>query len=290
MSESRSLLSMIEERIAAGNYHLPTRTRVATELHELAGDPDFAMERVINLISGDAALTGEVLRVANSALYSGLSKVATVQGAIVRLGAKHVFRLAMQVCEKDLYRVRSPELNSLMDPLWQHTMGVAHGSAWLAQKLGYRDLEQTAFVGGLMHDVGKLLLVKVVDDVFSAPDAPGGLTDRLVREIFESAHTTRGYELAQEWGLPEEYGRIIRDHHQEDLSQSGTLMNLVSLANKACRRLGIGIDSEPSLILTVTDEAQTLGAGDIALAELLVALEDLQQEAMQSAATAPVVR
>ena len=51
MNESRSLLSMIEERIAAGNYHLPTRTRVATELHELAGDPDFAMERVINLIS-----------------------------------------------------------------------------------------------------------------------------------------------------------------------------------------------------------------------------------------------
>jgi putative nucleotidyltransferase with HDIG domain len=285
MNDGRSLLSMIEERIAAGDYHLPTRTRVATELHTLAGNPDFEIEHVINLITNDAALTGEVLRVANSALYSGLSKVATVRNAIVRLGSKQVFRLAMQTCEKDQYRARSPELNELMEPLWQHTVGVAHGAAWLAQKLGYRDLEQTAFVGGLMHDVGKLLLVKVIDDVFSAPDAPGGLTGRLVREILESAHTTRGFELAQEWGLPEEYGRIIRDHHQEDLSQSGTLINLVSLANKACLRLGIGIDCESSLILAVTDEAQTLGAGDIALAQLLVALEDLQQENHGSAVT-----
>lgn len=285
MNDSRSLLSMIEERIAAGDYHLPTRTRVATELHTLTGNPDFEIEHVIRLITNDAALTGEVLRVANCTLYSGLSKVATVRNAIVRLGSKQVFRLAMQACEKDQYRARSPELNELMEPLWQHTVGVAHGAAWLAQKLGYRDLEQTAFVGGLMHDVGKLLLVKVIDDVFNAPDAPGGLTGRLVREIMESAHTTRGFELAQEWGLPEEYGRIIRDHHQEDLSQSGTLINLVSLANKACLRLGIGIDCESSLILSVTDEAQTLGAGDIALAQLLVALEDLQQESHGSTVT-----
>lgn len=278
MSESRSLLSMIEERIAAGDYHLPARRHVATELHSLAGDPDFEIERVIRLITSDAALTGEVLRVANSALYAGLSKVGTVHGAIVRLGSKQVFRLAMQACEKEQYKARAPELNDLMEPLWQHATGVAHGAAWLAQKLGYRDLEQTAFVGGLMHDVGKLLLVKVIDDIFSATDAPGGLTGRLVREILESAHTTRGYELAQEWGLPEDYGRIIRDHHQEDLSQGGTLINLVSLANKACQRLGLGIDSEPSLVLVVTDEAMTLGAGDIVLAQLLVALEDLQQE------------
>ena len=284
MSEGRSLLSMIEERIAAGDYRLPARSQVSSQLHALAGDPDFEIEKVVGLIASDAALTGEVLRVANSALYAGLSKVATVREAIVRLGSRQVFRLAMQTCEKEQYRAQSPVLDALMEPLWRHTLGVAHGSAWLAQKLGYRDLEQTAFVGGLMHDVGKLLLVKVIDDIFAAPEAPGGLNDQLVREILESAHTTRGFDLAQGWGLPEEYGRIIRDHHQEDLSQAGTLMNLVSLANKACLRMGLGTDCEPSLILAVTDEAQTLGAGDIVLAQLLVSLEDLQAELEGTAA------
>jgi HD-like signal output (HDOD) protein len=162
---------------------------------------------------------------------------------------------------------------------------VAHGAAWLSRKLGYGSLEQHAFVGGLMHDVGKLLLVKVIDDIFSENEAPGGLTERLMHEILDSAHTTRGFELAQAWGLPDDYAQVIRDHHLEDLTQSGNLVNLVSLANKACRRLGLGVESEPSIILAVTDEAQLLGAGDIVLAQLMVSLEDLQAE-MNGAAIA----
>ena len=168
----------------------------------------------------------------------------------------------------------------MLEPLWLHAQGVAHGAAWLARKLGYRDLEQTAFVGGLLHDVGKLLLVKVIDDIFAAQTGQVMVTEHLVREILDSAHTTSGYELAMGWGLPEEYGRIIRDHHREDLGQAGTLINLVSLSDKACRRLGLGMEHDPSIVLAVTDEATTLGAGDIVLAQLLVSLEDVLKEAV----------
>lgn len=277
MSESRSLLAMIAERIEAGDYSLPARDRVSTELHELVRDPEYDSAAVVRLITGDAALTTEILRVANGALYAGLSKVATVRDAVVRLGSQQVLHVAVQACEKQQYRARSPLLAGLMEPLWVHAASVAHGSAWLAEKLGYRDLAPTAFVGGLLHDAGKLLLVKVIDDIFAEGDAPGGLTARLVEEILESLHTTQGHALAEAWGLPDEYVRVIRDHHQEDLSQAGTLVNLVSLANKACVRLGLGLSHEPSLVLAVAEEAQTLGASDIALAQLLVALEDLQQ-------------
>ena len=80
------------------------------------------------------------------------------------------------------------------------------------------------------------------------------------------------------WGLPEQYVQVIREHHREDLAHAGTLVNLVSLANKACRRIGLGLASEPSIVLPVTDEALMLGAGDIVLAQLVVSLEDLQAE------------
>lgn len=280
MNGERSLLSMIEQRIASGDFCLPARGRASVELHALASDPDFDMSRVVALITADAALTGEVLRVANGALYSGLAKVCTVQEGIIRLGSARVFQLAVQTCEKQQYRARSPVLTALLEPLWLHSMGVANGAAWLARKLGYRDLEQTAFVGGLLHDVGKLLLVKVIDDIFAAEQGGVVVTENLVREILDSAHTSSGYELAKAWELPDEYGRIIRDHHLEDLSQSGTLINLVALANKGCRRLGLGTTHEPSLVLAVTDEAATLGAGDIVLAQLLVSLEDVLKEAV----------
>lgn len=280
MNGETSLLSMIEERIAAGEYCLPARGRVSAELHSLASDPEFDMARVVTLISGDAALTSEVLRVANGALYAGLTKVGTVHDGIVRLGSARVFQLAVQTCEKEQYRAHSPVLAGMLEPLWLHAQGVAHGAAWLARKLGYRDLEQTAFVGGLLHDVGKLLLVKVIDDIFAAQPGQVMVTEHLVREILDSAHTTSGYELAMGWGLPEEYGRIIRDHHREDLGQAGTLINLVSLSDKACRRLGLGMEHDPSIVLAVTDEATTLGAGDIVLAQLLVSLEDVLKEAV----------
>ena len=52
----------------------------------------------------------------------------------------------------------------------------------------------------------------------------------------------------------------------------------MSLANKACHRTGLGLKTEPSLVLPVTDEALQLGAGDIVLAQLVVSLEDLQAE------------
>ncbi|MBK8166967.1 MAG: HDOD domain-containing protein [bacterium] len=286
MSGERSLLVMIEERIAAGRFELPARSRVATELHRLVSDPEVDLAKVAALIAGDAALTGEVLRAANGALYAGLSKVATVREASVRLGTSQLLRVAVQTCEKQQYCARSPMLKGFMEPLWQHSLGVAHGAAWLARKLGYRDLEQVAFVGGLLHDVGKLLLIKVIEDVFVDEGLHEDLSERLVLEILESAHTTRGFDLARGWGLPDEYGLVIRDHHLDDLSQAGTLINLVSLANKACRRLGIGIDADTSLVLAVTEEAATLGAGDIVLAQLMVELED-QLEAGETAGTAP---
>lgn len=277
MSGARSLLAMIEERIAAGRFELPARSQAAAELHRLVADPDVDLARVATLIGGDAALTGEVLRAANSALYAGLSKVATVREASVRLGTAQLLRVAVQACEKQQYCAGSPVLKALMEPLWQHSVGVAHGSAWLARKLGYRDLEQVAFVGGLLHDVGKLLLIKVIEDVFVEEGLGAELSAPLVQEILESAHATRGFDLAQAWGLPDEYAAVIRDHHREDLAQAGTLLNLVSLSNKACRRLGIGIDADPSLVLAVTEEAATLGAGDIVLAQLMVELEDLAE-------------
>jgi HD-like signal output (HDOD) protein len=158
--------------------------------------------------------------------------------------------------------------------LWRHAMGCALGSQWLARRLNYQELEDESFIGGLIHDVGKLLLMKVLDDIEQSGEIETNISEALVLELLAATHTQQGYILAKEWQLPEGYCTVVRDHHNEELDTGDTLQLLVRLANHACNQLGIGLVHEPTLILSATEEAYYLGAKDILLAELQIMLED----------------
>lgn len=271
---AHSLLQIVEERIAAGQVELPPANRVTQKLQVVTADRNFDMAEVEELITSDQALTADVLRAANSAFYGGLAEITTVRDATVRLGTPEVVRIAILATEKNQFQVRNPVLKALMPDLWSHAVATALGARWLARKLGFADLENEAFIAGLLHDVGNLLLVRVIDDITADGGVEFNLTRPLLLEILDSGHTRHGHMLAEHWHLPEAYCQVVRDHHLEDLAGAGTLINLVVLADKATVQLGIGLDHEPSLRLEATEETLTLGAGDIVLAELAIMLED----------------
>jgi hypothetical protein len=76
------------------------------------------------------------------------------------------------------------------------------------------------------------------------------------------------------WDLPEIYCRVAREHHAESFNPDDVLLVVVRLVDKACLRLGIGIEHEPDLDLVASPEALCLEAPDLLLAELEVLLED----------------
>ena len=214
MTTQLSLMDLIEQRIAAGKVDLPPANRITAKLQSVTTDPDFAMGDVVELISSDQALTTEVLRVANGAFYGGLSQVRSVRDAVVRLGAPEIVRLAVMSGEKAAYRARTPQLQAMIPPLWQHAVATAMGARWLAKKLGFNNLENEAFIGGLLHDVGSLMLVRIIDDLMIAGELEATLPPAVLVEIIETGHTRRGYELARHWHLPDVYCDVVRDHHE----------------------------------------------------------------------------
>jgi len=268
-----SLMDRIEARIANGEVALPPANRITARLQAVTTDPDFNINEVVELIASDQALTSDILRVANGAFYGGLSEITTVKDAVVRLGAPEVTRLAVLTTEKVNYTVSAPELNAKMPAMWLHAVATAMGARWLARKLGFMDLENEAFIAGLLHDVGNLLLVRVIDDLMTE-DPSHEMSDSLLTEILDSGHTRHGHALAEHWHLPEMYCDVIRNHHEDDLSNRGTLICLVALADKACAQMGLALEKDPSIRLEATDEAYALGANDIVLAQLVVMLED----------------
>jgi putative nucleotidyltransferase with HDIG domain len=278
MPPGTSLLDQLRDFAASEGLTLPVVSPVATGLMSAVRNETVTAADVERVVQSDQALAAEVLRAANSAFYAGLSPVVTVQGAVFRLGLVQVARLVLMASEQNRYTARQPVLRNIMGGLWAHAVATAQAAEWLARRLGHRDSEQEAFVGGLLHDIGKLFLVRVLDEMVSRSSEPFDTPEAFLLELLDVAHTDQGHRLVCEWNLPEIYGTIVRDHHVPDPDQTNIALLIVRLANRACDKAGIGAKHDPSIVLAVLPEAAMLMTGEVLLAELEVLLEDLGAE------------
>jgi len=229
---------------------------------------------VLKLIKSDQSLSSQVLRMSNSSYYAGLSKISTIKEAIVRLGIQEIANLAMMASQFEFYHSSNETIDSYMQCLWKHAFSCATGAKWLARKAGYPDLAQEAFMGGLLHDIGKLALLKILDDIVRSKESKANFSDTLIRDVLDNMHEDVGYRLMTSWNLPEPYCKISVNHHSEEFDGNDTLLVLVRLSNLACRKVGKVIQPDPSIMLFSTPEAHFLGLKEISLAELEVLIED----------------
>ena len=160
-----------------------------------------------------------------------------------------------------------------MQILWRHSLGCALGTKWFAEKTGYRELAQEGLLAGLLHDIGQLFLLKVLEDV-QASEPQLSLSKPVILAVLQHMHVEQGAILMQHWNIPELYGEIVRQHHDKTYDTSNALLLMVRLVDMACKKAGIGLHHDPSLVLATTVEAQALGAKEVVLAELEIMLED----------------
>ncbi|WP_136523834.1 HDOD domain-containing protein [Geomonas ferrireducens] len=274
----KPFVEVVKEQLESETLNLPVFHPIAVKLQGILSGKDFSIDQVVALIIKDQALTSQVLRLANSAFFSGLAKVTTITDAVVRLGTREVASVAMLASQQHSYNsLTHPELKSHAQVLWKHAIGCAIGTRWLCEKNGYRNLAQEGFIAGLLHDIGSLLILKVLEGIVLTDGEQRGVSRELTNEIIAAMHTESGYQLMQKWNLPEVYCNIVRDHHK-DLEETGNvLLSLVRLVDHACRKLGLGGTPEPNLMLAATSEAQGLGIKEIMLAELEIMIEDAME-------------
>ena len=274
MSSEKPLIALVQEHLSGDLSDLPVFHSVAVRLQQTLAKRDFTIEEILELISEDQSLAGKVLMVANSSYYAGLSKVATIKEAIVRLGAQEIANVAMMASQLESYQSSNEILNTHMQTLWSHAFSCAVGAKWLARKAGYPDIASQAFMGGLLHDIGKLALLKVMDDITRSGESRITLTKPLIDEILTTMHEEVGYNLMRSWSLPETYANISIQHHKTDFDTGNILLTVVRLANEACRKVGKDIREHSEIALISCPEVQALGVKEITLAELEIVVED----------------
>jgi putative nucleotidyltransferase with HDIG domain len=275
MNPEAPLLEQLKTFARERRITLPVYSDVARRLHEAARSERYNIEEIVHAIDSDPALAAEVLRAANSAFFGGLVEISTIRSAITRLGLRQVSNLAFMATEKNRYTARQAQIARMMTALWQHASACALATEWIAKRLGFAQLADEVFLGGLLHDIGKLFLLRVLDDLLSENRRASACPPDLVHEVLRQVHADVGYELLREWNLPGIYLTIARDHHAEPVDPANVPLLIVRLANQACRRVGLHLHPDPTIVLPATPEASALGLGEVALAELEIILEDV---------------
>ncbi|MHC1729442.1 MAG: HDOD domain-containing protein [Syntrophobacteraceae bacterium] len=261
--KTRSVVEIIKEYAAAEKVNLPVFPGVAFELQQLLADDNTSIEQVANVISKDQSLATQVLRLANSALFSGPTKIRTIRDAIMRLGLNHVFNLVICTSQQNLYKSSNASLDKYLQVSWKHALCTAVGSKWLIKELGYRELRDEAFLAGLLHDIGKLVLIKVFE-VMNSKNEDLVFSDAFVSKVFASMHSEQGYQLMDEWSIPEIYCNIALNHHKEDFDPEDVLLLSVRIVNLACRKEGISTHPEVDVDMLTLPEVRALGIkGDV---------------------------
>jgi len=282
MSEELSLLEQALAFAEERQITLPVFSDVALKVQKASREERYDISEIERAIESDPALVAEVLRAANSAFFGGLSEVSSIRAAVLRLGLQRVANLVFLASEKSRYTARRPEIANLMRDLWHHASACALAAEWISRKVRFPQHGETVFIGALVHDIGKLFLLRVLDDMAREPEY-AAVSPELIREMLDNAHAEVGHRLLVSWHLPEVFQTIVRDHHVDVPDPGNIPLQIVRLANHACNKVGIGLRPQPELVLGAVREAATLGMSEIAIAELEIILEDVMAQSMAAA-------
>jgi HD-like signal output (HDOD) protein len=244
-----TLRELIRERVERLNS-IPTVPAIIRPLLFYLERPvdQVEVQRIVDLVSCDEAISAQCLRVANSALYFRSREVRSVHGAIVVLGVRQVREILLSCSLLNLL----PKESWVIDPLafWEHSLGCGLVSRYCARKARYKETER-AYLAGLLHDLGELVNMTSFQEEFRAA-AQLSRTEQIPlhqaeRSALGFTHCDTGKILAEHWRLPEDITEVVEHHH--DVQQAKlhpVLVAMVSLADQLCQMHELGYGTNES--------------------------------------------
>ncbi len=239
----------INRLVEAGVQRLRPLPAVAARLLALVNSPYSSADDVAALMEKDPALTGTVLKMANSAFYGMPRSVSNVNAAIVVLGFNAVRSIALTSAIAGAVPVGSLDAKKF----WKHSVTVAAAAKFIAGKLDIVNApdSETAFCAGILHDIGRIVLdisfpgsLKEIRRITKEKFVP---THRAEFELFGVNHNRVGSRIAERWGLPPELECAMVYHHEPLACEGEQIIALITaFADVFAHRVKCGTyDDEP---------------------------------------------
>lgn len=211
---------------------------------EACDNADTSVNDLTSLISADQSLVAMLLKLANSAYYGYARRIETLPEAIVLLGFSTIKSLAITATTMNLLFQSDDELSSVRHEIWSHSLGVGVAARALARKRGNIHPEK-AFVAGLLHDLGMIILSvyrkQDFQRVLATADRDGLTYEEAELQVLGFSHADLGAQVAEAWSFPATHCEAIRCHHTPaDATLQRTLSQVTHIADWMVVDLGVG--------------------------------------------------
>lgn len=249
--------------IANGLEDLPSLPAVVMELLGSVDQEDVDISVLAKKVSHDQALTAKTLRLANSSLYGLQVKVTTIQQAITFLGFQTTRNLIIAVAVTGCFP--SGQCPGFDDKaFWRHSIATAACARGLARRMRFN--QDYAFTAGLLHDIGRLVLVTRFPTPYQQVLAHRAEQDCTLldaeRAILGIDHVAAGVALAQHWNFSDTMRQAIACHHAPETRGAGFLATIVHVANAIVHALDLASEKDELVPPVATVAWNALGLSE----------------------------
>ncbi|MFK5949450.1 MAG: HDOD domain-containing protein [Methylococcales bacterium] len=267
----QDFLVHVQKELDANRLVLPTLPEVALKVRDAVAKGESTSQELADMIVTDAALSARLIQVANSPLYRGAQEVKNIQMAVTRLGSSTIRTLITSLVMQQMFTPTTNLLEQYFRETWEQGVNVSSICRALATFTPHLNPDE-AMLAGLIHQIGKLPILMLVEDIPEFKNSPSRLN-----KLLEKAHPPIGKIIMETWDFPEELKLVASEYvdFQRDSGDKADYVDLVQVAflqsiagtdHPACRvdwntvpsfaKLGLSSDAEILEIEGVSEEIE----------------------------------
>jgi putative nucleotidyltransferase with HDIG domain len=233
---AESILSVV------GSRSIPLMPGAAQKAFQLSTDPKAEARDFVEVIESDEGLAARIIKIANSVFFERGTQAKTIDQAVTVIGINELRSLLSATTLSEIF----PSNHPLRAQFWANDVAVG----LIARRIAERSLpakKEVAFLAGLMHDVGKLLLIQRATEQYGKAVAlveqEGRPFHEAEGELFAFDHTEVGQLIGERWNFTPDLIDVIRHHHEPIADATAgelTLPQVIQLADLLAHALGLG--------------------------------------------------
>ncbi len=236
------LEAIVSRRIAADQLVLPLLPAAAVKCLGLLKDPNFSLRDASALIETDPILAARLVRLSNSPALGGRDAIKTISNAVTRIGVQKLRSFLIEASAAKLFESTDRRIADAARALWAHSVAVAVVARDLTALCGGGDPEM-AYLGGLLHDVGKPIIAAMLLDaertVTEARKQARWISGADWIAVVQRTHRRVGVALVERWDMPPSVRGAVRDCEEYDNADRLSVANVVRFANAVVKQKGL---------------------------------------------------